>query len=322
MPSHTMVGSKGKKIRGPRRLEYVPAAFRSIPGVDALTTLRQLEKLKQYLELPVGHRVPFIQLGASVPVRRKGRRRQKSTVVYAVDVDGNISIVYKRQDPRCALKWMQNPRRAWNLCRSSDNSANSQSPYYIFIATLASIEATTPPMPAWLRDGVPSSFLQNKNYVRKVWPCFGKSDIGGADRAFVVEGREDWFSELDIPDLTSVCMATGNVLSGENGCMWVSPNRVIEFPQYGFADSVMMALMGNCVDDPLNFVASKLQSTLTSRVIARLGNCDRSQLEVCAQQVVSEVLETDLIISMSLVSVDEMVDRIVDSLKLHTEVCA
>ena len=103
-----------KKKPGPKRLDYIPVPFRSIKGAELLTTVRQLENLKAYLDTPESDRPPCVRIGASVPQYSEGEQKRPSST-YVVTVDALVSIIRVDQDPRCAHKWFSNPRRPWNL---------------------------------------------------------------------------------------------------------------------------------------------------------------------------------------------------------------
>lgn len=103
-----------KKKPGPKRLDYIPLPFRGIDGVNQLTTVRQLENLKTYMEMTKTERPPCLRIGASVP-QFDEEGKKKPTTTYAVTVDGEISVVKLQRDPRSAHKWFMNARRPWNL---------------------------------------------------------------------------------------------------------------------------------------------------------------------------------------------------------------
>ena len=103
----------GKK-RGPKRLEYIPQPFRHIPGIEEMTTVRQLVKLEEYLATPAEERGHYVRLGASVPQYCEYEEKLPTTT-YAVTIDGVVSVLKLERDPRSAHKWFMNPRRPWNL---------------------------------------------------------------------------------------------------------------------------------------------------------------------------------------------------------------
>lgn len=116
MANRTAKQVKQAKKRGPKRIEYIPAALAGIAGAEGLTTVRQLERLLEYLQTPAETRAPFVRLGASVPARKAGKLAAPSAT-YAVDVDGKVSVIRREGDPRLLHKWATNGRRPWNLCR-------------------------------------------------------------------------------------------------------------------------------------------------------------------------------------------------------------
>lgn len=107
-----------QRIRGPRRLEYIPESVRHVEGVEVLTTMQQLTRLKDYLETPPAARAPYIRLGASVYSYERNGAIPPPMATYAVDVDGTVRVFRKNGDPRVLHRWMTRPTRAWNLCRN------------------------------------------------------------------------------------------------------------------------------------------------------------------------------------------------------------
>ena len=116
MPKSTTKPEKPKKLRGPKRVEYIPARLRGITGVEQLTTVRQMTRLLEYLQAGPENRLPFVRLGASVQSKSRSGK-PKATSTYAVDVDGQISVIRLNSDPRRSHVWVQCERRPWNLCR-------------------------------------------------------------------------------------------------------------------------------------------------------------------------------------------------------------
>ena len=102
---------------GPKPIQYIPEPFRHIKGVDQITTPRQLARLRDYLNTSPNRRDPYVRLGASVPPPGRFTDR-KPTSIYAVMVDGEVSVIRREQDPRAAHRWMTNERRPWNMDRA------------------------------------------------------------------------------------------------------------------------------------------------------------------------------------------------------------
>jgi hypothetical protein len=98
---------------GPKPIKYIPQPYRHVPGVERITTPRQLARLRDYLNTSPKQRAPFVRLGASVPPPHDLTRN--STATYAVTVDGEVSVICLERDPRAAERWVSNPRRPWNM---------------------------------------------------------------------------------------------------------------------------------------------------------------------------------------------------------------
>jgi hypothetical protein len=96
-------------------LEYIPPQFREVKGVEILTTVAQLQRLQEFLDAPEHERPAFVRLGSSVPPRGTPAETRRPTATYAVDVDGEVSVIRRMQDPRAVHRWMTNPAREWNI---------------------------------------------------------------------------------------------------------------------------------------------------------------------------------------------------------------
>lgn len=103
-----------KKKTGPKPIRYIPQPFRHIEGVEQITTPRQLQRLRDYLNKTPSCRPAYVRLGASVPPYGPNNTR-KPTATYAVMIDGEVSIILLERDPRAAERWVSNARRAWNM---------------------------------------------------------------------------------------------------------------------------------------------------------------------------------------------------------------
>jgi hypothetical protein len=99
---------------GPKPITYIPLFFRSVPGVENVTTPRQLARLKDYMETDPYDRLPYVRLGSSVPQYDVETERQPSAT-YAVSVEGRIEVIRLMRDPRAAEKWVGNAGRPWNM---------------------------------------------------------------------------------------------------------------------------------------------------------------------------------------------------------------
>lgn len=109
-----------KKKPGPKSkpLGYIPPQFRDVQGVEVLTTMSQLQRLQDFVDTPQHERPAFVRLGSSVPPRGTPKESRRPTATYAVDVDGEISVIKRTQDPRAVHRWMSNPAREWNISAS------------------------------------------------------------------------------------------------------------------------------------------------------------------------------------------------------------
>lgn len=109
-----------KQKPGPKSepLAYIPLQLRDVQGVEVLTTVAQLQRLQEYLDTPDHERPAFIRLGSSVPPRGVSKETRRPTATYAVDVDGQVRVFKRIQDPRAAHRWMTNPAREWNISAS------------------------------------------------------------------------------------------------------------------------------------------------------------------------------------------------------------
>lgn len=99
---------------GPKPISYIPPFFRSVPGVENVSTPRQLLRLKEFMEAEPEDRAPYIRLGSSVPQYDVETERRPSAT-YAVSIEGRIEVVRLMKDPRAAHRWMANARRPWNM---------------------------------------------------------------------------------------------------------------------------------------------------------------------------------------------------------------
>jgi hypothetical protein len=101
--------------RGPAMLSYLPREFQHIPGVQTITTPKQLERLAEYTNTANHLRKPFIRLGCSVRHGRHGRPTTTSST-YAVTIDGTVEVLrFDDMDPRSAHKYVRGAGRAWNI---------------------------------------------------------------------------------------------------------------------------------------------------------------------------------------------------------------
>lgn len=109
-----------KQKPGPKSepLAYIPPQLREVQGVEALTTVAQLQRLQEYLDTPQHARPAFVRLGSSVPPRGVSKDTRRPTATYAVDVDGKVRVFKRIQDPRAAHRWITNPAREWNISAS------------------------------------------------------------------------------------------------------------------------------------------------------------------------------------------------------------
>lgn len=238
-----------RRLRGPRRIEFVPPALRSVPGVEHLTTARQLNRLGDYLNMAPSARPPFIRLGCSVA---HGDRRKSNppNATWAVTVNGAVSVVYQRKDPRSSWKFMTSPERAWNieyatrdrgtrselsLSVSATVTGSKQERRY-YVVSLATEESDT-------HDDIAiQAFTPNMRSVWKVWQAI-RPEEGIHD--FLIEGRNGWWFDPAFDGLFfNVREATGEVFTTSTTTMWVTSKRIVEVPAHSFADVALMTFHG------------------------------------------------------------------------------
>lgn len=275
----------------PRRLEYIPEDLRGIPGVEELTTVRQMKRLLEYCHEAQAVRPPFVRLGASVHSSMLLKRGRQSSATYAVDVNGAVSVLRRIGDPRRIHLWMSNERRAWNLAHGQRGRFISHlaQKRAVRIVTLASLNADTSPI--WLGLAIPEALRPDGEIIRRVWACAPKRDAGGADREFIVEGREGWWEGRSIPDLVGIREAPRSVLCAEDATLWVGPLGLVEIPLCSFADTRLLEYRGAVIEHLGDFLVGQLRAwiAVSLRDLARgAGNsCSPQKLEEGVNQSLS-----------------------------------
>jgi hypothetical protein len=109
---------------GPKPITYIPVFFRGIPGIDNVTTPRQLARLKEFMEADPVNRAPYIRLGSSVPQYDIETDRLPSAT-YAVSIEGRIEVIRLMRDPRAAERWVTNARRPWIMAATFASQVGS-----------------------------------------------------------------------------------------------------------------------------------------------------------------------------------------------------
>lgn len=265
---------KARKKRAPSRIEYIPVELRGIPGVEQVTTVRQLRRLLEYCHEPQADRPAFLRLGSSVHSSKLPKRGRKPSATYAVDVDGVVSVIRRIGDPRRMHLWMSNDRRSWNISRQL-RCGNQSSPVRqstTRIVTLASFDADAPPM--WMGLAIPEALRPDGRDIHRVWACAAKRDAGGCDREYVVEGRHGWWNDREVPDLVSIREAHRMVVCAEDATLWLGPEGVVEIPQYSFADVQLIECNGQVIEDLIVHVTAKMIAHVMTHSKACLAMSD------------------------------------------------
>jgi len=321
MKSSSEKPAKQKRIRGPKRIEFVPEPMRGIEGVGEVTTVRQLVRLQEYLATAHGQRMPFVRLGASVPAK-KGRRKVGPSATYAVDVEGRVAVIRKSGDPRRTHLWVQNERRPWNLCRDSRFGAlHTVSATNVRVVTLAVFDVEGDTAPAWLGEELPQA-LRPDGTITRVWTCHSRKDAGGADREFVVEGFGTWWEGRAIDDLVAIREAYGKIVSAEGGTLWVTSDRVIEFPAYGYADNEMLLMVGEVCTDPMEYLRRRLAEKLRLRVRSEVTMANHAPSDTAIRSAVRRAVESLDIRTASLADVGALQAELIAALIDCPGVCA
>lgn len=280
-----------RRKRGPRRMEYIPEDLRGITGVEQLTTVRQMKRLLEYCHEPQAVRPPCARLGSSVHSAKLPKRGRKPSATYAVDFHGVVSVVRRVGDPRRIHLWMTNERRAWNLAyrdRARFTSHLSRR-HTVRVVTLASFEVGSSPI--WMGLAIPEALRPDGEIIRRVWACAPKRDAGGADREFVVEGRDGWWEGRTIPDLAGIREAPRAVLCAEDATLWIGPLGVVEIPLSSFADTRLLEYRGVVIEHLGDFLVGQLRAWIATYMRDRVRgadmNCSPHQLEEAVNQTLS-----------------------------------
>lgn len=262
---------KARKKRAPSRIEYIPVELRGIPGVEQVTTVRQMKRLLEYCHEPQSDRPPFLRLGSSVHSAKLQKRGRKPSATYAVDVDGVVSVIRRIGDPRRMHLWMSNDSRAWNIARQH-RCGNQHGPVRqstIRVVTLASLDADA--SPTWMGLAIPEALRPDGRDIHRVWSCYLKRDAGGCDREYVVEGRDGWWDDREVPDLVAIREADRVVICAEDATLWLGPEGVVEVPQYCFADMQLIEFQGQVVEDLIAHVTANMRAHAMTYSKSRLA---------------------------------------------------
>lgn len=262
---------QARKKRAPSRIEYIPVDLRGIPGVEQVTTVRQLKRLLEYCHEPQSDRPTFLRLGSSVHSSKLPKRGRKPSATYAVDVDGVVSVIRRIGDPRRMHLWMSNDRRPWNISRHL-RSGKQSSPVRqstTRIVTLASFDADA--SPTWMGLAIPEALRPDGRDIHRVWACDLKRDAGGCDREYVVEGRDGWWDDREVSDLVAIREADRVVICAEDATLWLGPEGVVEVPQYCFADMQLIEFQGQVVEDLIAHVTANMRAHAMTYSKSRLA---------------------------------------------------
>lgn len=224
--------TEAKNKRGPRRLEYLPEKYRSIPGIEYLATARQLENLEAWLNISEDIRPVFQKLGCSVS---HGEQRltnpPRSTWVAAVH--GKPQIVHIVKDPRSAFKWMGCAARPWNIAHKHEPKAEVAK-YWFAVMERA--------------DGY--VLEANGSTIQSVTRRKIRRGANEGKMELLVEGSYAWWEEGGLKEkVIRVRAAFGEVYAGEDGSVWVTASKIKPFPPFTFADWVLMGCNREAVAD-------------------------------------------------------------------------
>lgn len=281
-----------KRMRGPRRLQYIPEGLRGIPGVEQLTTVRQMKRLVEFCHEAQATRPAFVRLGSSVHAAERLTRRRRSSATYAVDVNGAVSVLRRVGDPRRTHLWMSNARRPWNLAYEDRTGFISHLAQQrtVRIVTLASDDGA---MPEWTGLAVPEALRPDGECIRRVWACAPKRDASGSDREFVVEGRDGWWEGRIIPDLAGIREAPRTVVCAEDATLWIGPLGVVDMPLHSFADGLLLEHRGRVIEQLGDYIIGQLREGIATHVRdrARMAGVSYSpqQLERGLKKAVSRL---------------------------------
>lgn len=226
--------------RGPRRLEYLPEKYRNIPGIEHLTTARQLQNLERWLSTPVAHRPVFVKLGCSVSHGEK-RHENPPRSTWAAMVNGEPQIIHLVMDPRSAYKWVSCSARPWNIADKHEPKPEATR-YWIAIMERVHGYQLEP-------DG--TSILSATRRKFRQGPFDGKMEL-------LIEGSFGWWEQDSIRDkVIRVRAAVGEIYCGEDGSLWVTATQARPFPPYTFADWVLMESNREAVEDVDAFIEDR-----------------------------------------------------------------
>jgi len=235
-----------------------------------------------------------MRLGASVHAPTQ-RGRRPSSAVYAVDVNGSVSVIRRSGDPRRIHAWASNSRRPWNLAARFKSTARRQIDVrrVVRIVTLASLDPDPAASQAWMGDAVPRALRPDGIEILRVWACAPRHDIGGSDRSFVVEGNDGWWDRLDVPDLVGIREADRTVVCAESATLWLGPLGAVEVGHYTFADQHLIRRQGASIDNLGEFLAQRLDAAVRLRARASVHpafiGCPANRLEAGIAFVLEQI---------------------------------
>jgi len=228
------------KKRGPRRLEYLPEQYRSISGIEHLTTARQLENLEKWLSTPVGLRPVYVKLGCSVSHGVKRLNNPPRSTWVAI-VSGEPKIIHLVMDPRSAYKWVSCSARPWNIAQKHDAKPEVTRFWIAVMERLQGYQLEP--------DG--TSILSVTRRKFRKGPFEGKMEL-------LVEGAFGWWEQDDLAEkVIRVRAAVGEIYCGEDGSLWVTATQARPFPKYTFADWALMESNREAVEDVDRFIEDR-----------------------------------------------------------------
>ena len=229
-----------KKPRGPRRLEYLPEKYRSIVGIEHLTTVRQLKNLEEWLSAAVETRATFVKLGCSV-AHGEMRVGNPPRSTWVAIVSGQPQIIHLVMDPRSAFKWMSCNARSWNLAEHYEPQPDAAR-YWIVVMERSDGYQLEP-------NG--SGIISVTRRKLRQGPNEGKMEL-------LVEGEAGWWEQEGLHEkLLHVRPAHNEIFAGEDDSVWVTATAIRSFLPYSFADWALMESNREVVADVDRFIEDR-----------------------------------------------------------------
>lgn len=290
-----------KPIRGPRTLEYVPPFAREIPGIEHVTTVAQLVRLKTYFELPPASRQPFLRLGCSVSHRSSEQDMQNST--WVVTCNGSVEVLRRNGDPRSAYKWFKNKARPWNVTRDFQSGTSTdektRDPFSSVSANyIVTVAVDQIPEDMTVAELQPDGRVIISTRYRVLSAKEGLIEV-------LVNGVEGWWKDHKFDGLFfTLREANGEIYANQDGAVWVSLQECVNFPTFGFADGEAMADRRAAAPDLLLFLKARARHYLMSR----LNPYDRSPVEGSAIiKAIDEAIADQDLCTITLPAMDALV---------------